>query len=75
MLVRPCRPERQRADAPNPNPMDDTRMSRRELMIAAAMAAAAGVTSTRPAHAAGSDSVIGLSNGYFGFSRRSAASC
>ena len=50
-------------------------MSRRELMIAAAMAAAAGATSTRPAHAAGSDSVIGLSNGYFGFSRRSAASC
>ena len=41
-------------------------MHRRELMIAAAMAAAAGLASTRPARAAGSDAVIGLSNGYFG---------
>lgn len=42
-------------------------MHRRELMIGAAtMAAAAGLTSARPARAAASDAVIGLSNGYFG---------
>ena len=41
-------------------------MYRRELMIAAAMAAAAGVTRTRSARAAESNAVIGLSNGYFG---------
>jgi ribose transport system substrate-binding protein len=41
-------------------------MHRRHFMLGAAATAAAGLGSARAARAAGSDAVIGLSNGYFG---------
>jgi ribose transport system substrate-binding protein len=41
-------------------------MQRRDLLLGAAAATAAGVAGVRPSRAASSDIVIGLSNGYFG---------
>jgi ribose transport system substrate-binding protein len=41
-------------------------MHRRRLMLGAAVAATAGLVGPRLARAAGSDAVVGLSNGYFG---------